>query len=71
MNTLLKQKFNNLCEFEKKLINSNKSFSKNLKSNIILTNNFINDNNVTLSTLFKKFDFNLIIDYEIYEIERA
>ena len=62
MNTLLKQKFNNLCEFEKKLTKDNKSFLKDLKSNIILANNFINDDNVTLSIFFKKFAFNLIFD---------
>ena len=51
---LLKYKFNNLYKFEKKLINNDKFFFKNLKSNIILMNNFVNNDNITLSTFFKK-----------------
>ena len=58
----LNQKFNNLYKFEKKLTKDDKSFSKNLKLNIILTNNFINDDNVKLSTFFERFVFNLIFD---------
>ena len=67
----LNQKLNNLYEFEKKLTKNDKSFSKNLKSNVILTNDFINDDNVKLSTLFERFIFDLIFDQKIYDIERA
>ena len=59
---LLNQKFNNLCEFEKKLTKNNKSFSKNLKSNVILINDFINNNNVKLSTFFERFALDLIFN---------
>ena len=48
-----------------------KKKSKNLKSNIILANDFINNDNVTLLTLFKKFIFDLIFDREIYDIEKT
>ena len=37
-------------------------FLKDLKSNITLMNDFINDNNVTLSTFFKKFIFDLMFN---------
>ena len=33
---------------------NDKSFSKNLKSNITLTNDFINNNNIILSIFFLK-----------------
>ena len=59
---LLNQKFNNLYEFEKKLTKNDKSFSKNLKSNVVSINDFINNNNVKLSTLFEKFVFDLIFN---------
>ena len=41
---------------------NNKSFSKNLKSNVVLINDFINDNNVKLSIFFKKFALDLIFN---------
>ena len=59
---LLNQKFNNLCEFEKKLMKDDKSFSKNLKSNVVLINDFINNDDVESSIFFKKFALDLIFD---------
>ena len=41
---------------------NDKSFSKDLKSNVILINDFINDDNVKLSTLFKRFALDLMFD---------
>ena len=67
---LLNQKFNNLYKFEKKLMKNDKSSSKNLKSNIISTNNFINNDNVKLLILFKKFVFDLIFDQKVYDVEK-
>ena len=58
----LNQKLNNLREFKKELTKNDKSFLKNLKSNIILINDFINDNNVKLSTFFKKSALDLMFD---------
>ena len=58
----LNQKFNNLCEFEKKLTKNNNFFSKNLKLNVILTNNFMNNDNVKSSIFLKKFILDLIFD---------
>ena len=58
----LNQKLNNLREFEKKLTKNDKIFLKNLKSNIISMNDFINDDNVELSTLFKKSALDLIFN---------
>ena len=34
-------------------------------------NDFINDDNVTLSIFFKKFVFDLIFDREIYDVKKA
>ena len=62
INIFLNQKFNNLCEFEKKLTKDDKSFLKNLKSNVILMNDFINNDNVKLSTFFKRFVLDLMFD---------
>ena len=58
----LNQKLNNLYEFEKKLTKNDKSSSKDLKSNVILTNNFINNDNVKLSIFSERFAFNLMFD---------
>ena len=52
-------------------MNNDKSFSKNLKSNIVLINDFINNDNVTLLIFFKKFVFDLMFNREIYDIEKA
>ena len=41
---------------------NNKFSLKSLKSNVILTNNFINDDNVKLSIFFEKFIFDLIFN---------
>ena len=62
INIFLNQKFNNLCEFEKKLTKDDKSFLKNLKSNVILMNDFMNNDNVKLSTFFKRFVLDLMFD---------
>ena len=58
----LNQKLNNLYKFEKKLTKNDKFFLKDLKSNIDLTNDFINDDDVKLSTFFKRFVFDLMFD---------
>ena len=50
---------------------NDKSFSKNLKSNIILMNNFINDDNVKSLTSFKKFALDLIFNQKIYDIKKT
>ena len=50
---------------------NNKFFLKSLKSNVVLMNNFINNDNVELSIFFKKFVFNLIFDQKIYNVERV
>ena len=68
---LLNQKLNNLYKFEKKLTKNDKSFSKSLKSNVALINNFINDDNVKLSIFFKKFVFDLMFNQEIYDVEKT
>ena len=52
-------------------MNNNKFSLKYLKLNIILVNNFINNNNITLLIFFKKFIFDLIFDYKIYNIEKT
>ena len=62
INMLLNQKFNNLYEFEKELTKDDKFFSKGLKSNVISTNDFINDDNVESSTPFERFALDLIFD---------
>ena len=67
----LNQKFNNLYKFEKKLTKNDKSFLKGLKSNVILINNFINNDNVKSSTLFKKSALDLIFDQKIYDIKKT
>ena len=68
---LLNQKLNNLYKFEKKLTKNDKSFSKSLKLNVALINNFINDDNVKLSIFFKKFVFDLMFNQEIYDVEKT
>ena len=50
---------------------NDKFFLKNLKSNVVLTNDFINNNNVILSTLFKKSALDLIFNREIYDIKKT
>ena len=58
----LNQEFNNLCKFEKKLTKNDKFFSKNLKSNVVLANDFMNDDNVESSTFFERFIFDLMFN---------
>ena len=58
----LNQKFNNLCEFKEKLMKNDRFFLKNLKSNVVLANDFINDDNVELSIFFEKSVFDLMFD---------
>ena len=58
----LNQKLNNLYKFEKKLTKDDKSSLKNLKSNIISMNDFINDDDVKLSIFFKRSAFDLIFN---------
>ena len=52
-------------------MNNNRFFSKNLKSNVVLINDFINNNNIILSIFFEKFVFDLMFDCKIYNIEKA
>ena len=62
INMFLNQKFNNLYKFEKELTKNDKFFLKNLKSNVTLANNLINNDNVKLSIFFKRFILDLIFD---------
>ena len=46
-------------------------FFEKFELKVALANNFVNNDIIKISTLFKKFVFDLMFDREIYDIEKT
>ena len=52
-------------------MNNDEFFFENFESKIVLTNDFMKDDDIELSIPFKKFVLDSIFNREIYDIKRA